>query len=77
MRMKTALALLAAQMAVASQMDDVFYVPKRNNSEREQNNRKAIKSNTQKRELREFRIKGEVIMAYSKKDAIKRMNHRK
>lgn len=29
------------------------------------------------KELREFTIKGNKIMAYSKKDAIKRLNHKK
>lgn len=34
------------------------------------------KVDTPKKELREFTIKGRKIMAYSKKDAIKRMKHK-
>ena len=34
-----------------------------------------VKSST--KELREFTIKGQKVMAYSKKDAIKRLNHNK
>lgn len=33
------------------------------------------KVNTSKKELKEFTIKGHKVMAYSKKDAIKRMKH--
>lgn len=32
---------------------------------------------TPKKELREFEVKGRKIMAYSKKDAIKRLKHKK
>jgi hypothetical protein len=35
------------------------------------------KVNSSVKELREFMIKGEKVMAYSKKDAIKRLNHKK
>lgn len=35
------------------------------------------KVNTPKKELKEFTIKGHKVMAYSKKDAIKRMKHKK
>ena len=35
------------------------------------------KVNTPKRDLKEFTIKGHKVMAYSKKDAIKRMKHKK
>lgn len=35
------------------------------------------KINTPKKELKEFTIKGHKVMAYSKKDAIKRMKHKK
>lgn len=34
------------------------------------------KVDTPKKELREFTIKGHKVMAYSKKDAIKRMKHK-
>lgn len=34
-----------------------------------------VKSST--KELREFTIKGKKVMAYSKKDAIKRLKHKK
>ena len=32
---------------------------------------------SEKKELREFNVKGKKIMAYSKKDAIKRLKHKK
>lgn len=35
----------------------------------------VLGSNDSKRQLREFKIKGKVVLAYSKKDAIKRINH--
>ena len=35
----------------------------------------VLGSNDSKRQLREFKVKGKVILAYSKKDAIKRINH--
>ncbi|MDC2620829.1 hypothetical protein PO367_03960 [Bacteroides ovatus] len=35
------------------------------------------KVNSSVKELREFTIKGEKVMAYSKKDAIKRLNHKR
>lgn len=35
------------------------------------------KVNSSVKELREFIIKGKKVMAYSKKDAIKRLNHKK
>lgn len=35
------------------------------------------KVDSPKKELREFTIKGHKVMAYSKKDAIKRMKHKK
>lgn len=76
MRMKSILGLLVAQMMVASQMDDVFYTQNRHIPKQSPNSQKP-KINTPKRELREFRVKGKTVMAYSKKDAIKRMNHKK
>lgn len=35
----------------------------------------VLGSNDSKRQLREFKVKGKVVLAYSKKDAIKRVNH--
>lgn len=69
----------ALQMAVASQMyDDIFSVPfTSKGNDGKLPNKKLIKLNIQNRELKEFLVKGEVIMAYSKKDAIKRLNHQK
>ena len=35
----------------------------------------VLGSNDSKRQLREFKVKGKVVLAYSKKDAIKRITH--
>ena len=71
-KMKQMLLLTAAMYAVV-QEDNLYSI-----------NRKEgltfnpdYKVKTSVKELREFTIKGTMIMAYSKKDAIKRLKHKK
>ena len=69
---KKLLGLAALSMCVASERD-LYGAP----------NKAGMKFNpdykvdSPKKELREFTIKGHKVMAYSKKDAIKRMKHKK
>ena len=67
--------LQVAGMIAASQSDDYFYTPQRRTGGISFNS--EYKSEHVKRELREFTIKGKKILAYSKKDAIKRLKHKK
>lgn len=70
--MKQMLLATAAMCAVAQKYDPYFVNRKEGMSF---NSDYKVKSTT--KELREFTIKGTRIMAYSKKDAIKRLNHKK
>lgn len=69
---KKLLGLVALSMSMASERN-LYGVP--NKAEMKFN--PDYKINTPKKELKEFTIKGHKIMAYSKKDAIKRMKHKK
>lgn len=68
-----ALSRLAALSTCAASESNLYGVP--NKAEMKFN--PDYKVDTPKKELREFTIKGHKVMAYSKKDAIKRMKHRK
>lgn len=65
--------LATAAMCAAAQSYDPYSM---NRKERMAFN-PDYKVNSSVKELREFTIKGEKVMAYSKKDAIKRLNHNK
>lgn len=65
--------LATAAMCAAAQSYDPYSM---NRKERMAFN-PGYKVNSSVKELREFTIKGEKVMAYSKKDAIKRLNHKK
>jgi hypothetical protein len=65
--------LATAAMCAAAQSYDPYSM---NRKERMAFN-PDYKVNSSVKELREFTIKGEKVMAYSKKDAIKRLNHKK
>ena len=69
---KLKLMLSAAMCAVAQNYD--LYAMKRKKGMSFNPNYK-VKSSV--KELREFTIRGKVVMAYSKKDAIKRLKHKK
>jgi hypothetical protein len=71
-KMKQMLLATAAMCAVAQKYDPYSVNRKEGMSF---NPDYKVKSTT--KELREFTIKGTRIMAYSKKDAIKRLNHKK
>lgn len=71
-RMKQMLLAAAAMCAVAQKYDPYSVNRKEGMSF---NPDYKVKSTT--KELREFIIKGQKVMAYSKKDAIKRLKHKK
>ena len=65
---------------VASCSDDVYYTRNFNRDQyRKEIDRNNYKANEKadNKILREYKIKGKTIMAYSKKDAIKRLKHSK
>lgn len=71
-RMKQMLLAAAAMCAVAQKYD-----PYSVNREERMTFNPDYKVKSEVKELREFTIKGTRIMAYSKKDAIKRLKHKK
>ena len=66
--------LHVAGMIAASQSDDRFSISERRTGGMSFN--PDYKAEPEKRELREFTVKGKKILAYSKKDAIKRLKHK-
>lgn len=73
MRIKRFIALVA-MMANAMSYDDMFAGDKQRSGMVFNPNYKPAGD---RKELRKFRIKGEDIEAYSRKDAIKRLRHKK
>lgn len=71
-KMKQMLLATAAMYAVAQRYD-----PYSVNRKEGMTFNPDYKVKSSVKELREFTIKGNKIMAYSKKDAIKRLNHKK
>lgn len=76
------LLLLSALAAGITQIEDPEISRERYNQSNSRNQNRFSKkqlevlgSNDSKRKLREFRVKGKVVLAYSKKDAIKRVTH--
>lgn len=65
--------LATAAMCAAAQSNDPYSVNRKEGMTFNPNYK--VKSSV--KELREFTIKGKRVMAYSKKDAIKRLNHKK
>lgn len=65
--------LATAAMCAAAQSYDPYFVNRKEGMTF--NPDYKVKSST--KELREFTIKGKKVMAYSKKDAIKRLKHKK
>lgn len=72
-RMK-GMALMTAMMAAAAGSDDLFGRPRREPAKQRTPTPRAKQP---ARQLREFTIKGEKVMAYSKKDAVIRLKHQK
>lgn len=72
-RMKSIL-LMTAMMAAAAGSDDLFGRPRR---EPAKQRTPSLRAKQPVRQLREFTIKGEKVMAYSKKDAVIRLRHQK
>ena len=71
---KEVAALTMLSMAMAANGGNIYGIPRGKRVDRN-NYRADIKEDN--RELREYIIKGQKVMAYSKKDAIKRLNHKK
>lgn len=71
-KMKQMLLAAAAMCAVAQRYD-----PYSVNREERMTFNPDYKVKSSTKELREFTIKGKKVMAYSKKDAIKRLKHKK
>lgn len=69
---KKLLSLVALSMCVARE-SNLYGVPNKGGMKFNPD----YKVDTPKKELKEFTIKGHKVMAYSKKDAIKRMKHKK
>lgn len=65
---------LLMPLILGAAVDDKFYM---NDLPKKKDCSTARVIPTPKKELREFNIKGNKIMAYSKKDAIIRLKHRK
>jgi hypothetical protein len=70
---KEVMALTMLSMAY-SNGGGIYGIPRGKRADRN-NYRANIKEDN--KELREYIIKGQKVMAYSKKDAIKRLNHKK
>lgn len=68
---KKLLGLVALSMSMTTE-SNLYNAPSKNGVKFNPN----YKVDTFKKELREFTIKGHKVMAYSKKDAIKRMKHK-
>lgn len=76
------LAALALSFASFASLDQDLYDTPRPLRKREPTKRRKISDKEkalykERKQLQEFQVQGETIMAYSKKDAIKRFNHRK
>lgn len=69
------IALQVIGMIAATQNNDYYGIPESRTNGIKFN--PDYKATTPVKELREFRIKGKTVMAYSKKDAIKRLNQQK
>lgn len=76
------LSMIAAGIAQIEDQEILFSQRKVKNSGNSRNQNRFSKkqlevlgSNDSKRQLREFKVKGKVVLAYSKKDAIKRITH--
>lgn len=69
-RMKNIMAMMIASMAAAGEYGGV-----RNYKPREKKKAVLLPSDKKVKQLREFTVKGQKIMAYSKKDAIIRLRH--
>ena len=80
---KKQLAALALSFASLASFDqDLYNTPRPALRKREPTKRRKISDKEkalykERKQLQEFQVQGETIMAYSKKDAIKRFNHRK
>ncbi len=80
---KKQLAALALSFAcLAQDLHDTPYDTPRPLRKREPTKRRKISDKEkalykERKQLQEFQVQGETIMAYSKKDAIKRFNHRR
>lgn len=68
--MKNIMAMMIASMAMAGEHGGV-----RNYKPREKKKAVLLPSDKKVRQLHEFTVKGQKIMAYSKKDAIIRLRH--
>lgn len=69
-RLKNLLLCTLGMVAIAENHKDFYGVPKQTPKYNPE-----YKPKVQYRELKEFTIKGKKIMAYSRKDAIKKFNH--
>lgn len=69
-RMKNIMAMMLASMAMAGE-----YGGARNYKPREKKKAVLLPSDKKVKQLHEFTVKGQKIMAYSKKDAIIRLRH--
>lgn len=78
MNKRNLLAMLAGYAMIAAQYDDSFRpTPKRQKPYSDNSFSDRIPKAVDSRQLREFSIKGHKIMAYSKKDALTRLKHKK
>lgn len=69
-RLKNLLLYTLGMVAITENYEDFYEVPKQTPKYNPK-----YKPKVQHRELKEFTIKGEKIIAYSRKDAIKKFNH--
>lgn len=74
--------LAALALSFASCAQDLYGTPRPALRKREPTKRRKISDKEkalykERKQLQEFQVQGETIMAYSKKDAIKRFNHKR
>lgn len=70
LKMKNIIAMMLASMAMAEEHGGI-----KNYKPREKKKAVLLPSDKKVRQLREFTVKGQKVMAYSKKDAIIRLRH--
>lgn len=74
--------LAALALSFASFAQDLYDYPRPALRKREPTKRRKISDKEkalykERKQLQEFQVQGETVIAYSKKDAIKRFNHRR